>query len=236
MYSEVYSHATLTEIIILFFIFSEGKLTAAILTSWVGLSWSMVAYKKALRLSHNRKERLTCEGIVFTFLWRACEIGPRVVVFGLFASQFGYSVFIVIGVHWIAMSFWLICQNTQFHENRCEERIFNFICGFVLIFCFLDVRGGVTRYKMLVYYIIFHVENLTMSGFWLYFTDTKGQWFYMAVFVVIPLGLILQIFFQLMNYGCFHPLGRRKIPCCLERGKYSCYEYLCHELETDEVN
>jgi hypothetical protein len=215
---------------------SGGRQVAAIFTSWVGLAWSLVAYKKAKRFSHEDKENHTLQGMGFNFLWRACEIGPRVIALGLFSSQFRSFVFIVAGVHWIAMSIWLIFQETQFYQNRCEERLFDLLCGIVYIFCFLDVRGGVTRYKMLVYYIIVVLENFIMIGFWSYFTDAKGEWFYIPTFFVMPIGLVLQLFFHFMYYGCFHPLGRGQIPFRHQIGEYSCYQYLCHDLENDEIN
>ncbi|XP_053389811.1 XK-related protein 6-like [Mercenaria mercenaria] len=213
----------------------EGIRAAAILSSWASLSWSMVAYQKALRFSHEDKENMTIPGMIFSFLWRACEIGPRVISLGLFAALFDYFVFIIVGLHWIAMSSWLFCQKTQFYQNRCEERCFNIVCGYVLVFCFLNVRDGATRYRMLVYYFIIYAENFTMMGFWFYFTEDKSQWFYIPTFFVVSLGAILQLFFQLTYYGCFHPLGRGSIPCCLKGQEYSCYQSLCHELDPDEI-
>lgn len=212
----------------------EGIRAVAILSSWGSLSWSLVAYQKALRFSHEDKENLTIPGMICSFLWRAFEIGPRVIALGLFAALFHHVVFIVVGVHWIAMSSWLFCQKTQFYENRCEEKFFNIVCGYVLVFCFLNVRDGRTRYRMLLYYFVVYAENWTMMGFWFYFTEDKSAWFYIPTFFVLSLGVILQIFFQLLYYGCFHPMGRGEIPCCLGQGEYTCYQSLCHDLEVQE--
>lgn len=196
----------------------------------------MVAYQKALRFSHEDKENLSVPGMIFSFLWRVCEIGPRVISIGLFAALFHEVVFIVVSVHWVFMSAWLFCQKTRFYQNRCEERFFNIVCGYVLVFCFLNVRDGRTRYRMLVYYLIVYVENWTMMGFWFYFTDEKSAWFYIPTFFVVSLGVILQLIFQLIYYRFFHPLGSGAIPCCPPQGEYTCYQSLCHELDLDELN
>ncbi|WAR23062.1 XKR6-like protein [Mya arenaria] len=213
----------------------EGIRAASILSSWASLSWCMVSYHKSLRLSHTDKENMRIPGMMLCFLWRATEIGPRVIALGMFASQFSWGVFIVVGVHWLLMSMWLVCQNTKFYQNRCEEKCFNFVCGYVLVFCFLNVRDGRTRYRMMLFYFIFYAENWCMMGFWFYFTEDKSEWFYLPAFFAVTLSVFLHLFFQLTYYQCFHPLGSGKIPCCLHgTEEYSCFQSMCHELEPTE--
>ncbi|XP_052256082.1 XK-related protein 6-like isoform X2 [Dreissena polymorpha] len=165
----------------------SGIRVVSMLSSWSSLAISMVSYHKALRFSHEDRGNMSIPGSILYFLWRAVEIGPRVIALGMFASQFKWGVFIVVGVHWIAMSSWLICQKTQFYQNRCEEKCFNFVCGYVLVFCFLNVRDGRTRYRMILYYFIFYIENWLMLGFWFYFTDAKSQWFYLPTLFVVSM-------------------------------------------------
>lgn len=214
---------------------TEGIWAASILSSWASLSWVMVAYQKALRLSHNDKENLGIPGTVFCFLARACEIGPRVVALGMFASLFNWVVFVIVGAHYLLMSTWLVCQKTKFYQNRCEEKCFNFVCGYVLVFCFLNVRDGRTRYRMLLFYIVFYLENWGMVGFWFYFTEDKSSWFYLPTFFGITLSIFPHLFFLLTYYACFHPLGRGKIPCfVVEPSDYGCFEAVCYEGEPEE--
>ena len=174
---------------------------------------------------------MSIPGMVLYFLWRLLEIGPRVIALGLFAALFKLVVLIIMGAHWVFMSSWLFCQKTQFYQNRCEEKAFNIVCGYVLVFCFLNVRDGRTRYRMLVFYFILFVENFVMTGFWLYFTSEKSAWYYIPVFFVTIISPVVQIIVQLIYYGLFHPLGTCQIPCCLAKEEYSCYQSLCHSLE-----
>ena len=204
------------------------------LSSWSSLAISMVSYHKALRFSHEDRGNMSIPGSILYFLWRAVEIGPRVIALGMFASQFKWWVFIVVVVHWIGMSLWLLCQKTHFYQNQCEEKGFNFVCGYVLVFCFLNVRNGRTRYRMIVYYCIFYVENWLFLGFWFYFTDAKSQWFYLPTLFVVSLSIILHLIFKFLYYGCFHPLGHGAIPCCLDCEEHTCFESLCYDLEPEE--
>ncbi|KAK3585010.1 hypothetical protein CHS0354_024924 [Potamilus streckersoni] len=205
----------------------------SIVSSWSSLAWCMVSYHKALRCSHEDKENMGLPGMTFYFLWRLCEIGPRVIVLGLFAAQFSYVIFIFVSIHWIIMSGWLFCQKTRFYQNRCEERLFNIVCGYVLVFCFLNVREGHTRFRALVYYAVIYIENFTMVMFWFYFTSEKSKWFYLPAFFAIIFGVVLQISFQLIYYRWFHPKGSGAIPCCLPKGNFMCYQSLCHSLEEE---
>ncbi|XP_060571181.1 XK-related protein 6-like [Ruditapes philippinarum] len=97
------------------------------------------------------------------------------------------------------------------------------------IFCFMKYEYHTKNYKVLVYYIITYLENFIMVGFWSYFTDAKGEWFYIPTFFVMPLGLVLWLFSGLMYFGYFHPSGERKIPFFSQMGINSCYQYLCHD-------
>lgn len=62
-----------------------------------------------------------------------------------------------------------------------------------MIFCFLNVRDGYIRYRVIVYYIFFYVENIFMFGMWLYFGSEKGDWFYFIVIGVVVGGCVLYI-------------------------------------------
>ncbi|KAL3869957.1 hypothetical protein ACJMK2_042577 [Sinanodonta woodiana] len=205
----------------------------SIVSSWASLAWCLVSYHKALRYSHEDKENMGLPGMIFYFLWRLCEIGPRVIVLGLFAAQFTYAIFIFVPIHWMIMTGWLFCQKTRFYQNRCEERMFNIVCGYVLVFCFLNVRDGHTRFRALVFYAVIYLENVTMVMFWFYFTSEKSKWFYLPGFFVIIFGVVLQISFQLIYYRWFHPKGSGVIPCCLPKENFACYQSLCHSLDDE---
>ena len=241
--------------------FSEIVRYAAMLGSWIGLSWSLVSYQRSLRnmqrlkpqntsvqtkehaYSHengpeSRKEvdhTLSIPASVINFLWRACEVGPRLVVFALFASQFSYGILIVFAIHWFAMTAWFVCQKTRFYreddkDRKRDEVVFNIILGYAMVFCFLNARNGNTRYRALVYYIVFYIENYIMFMMWVYWTSSKSEWYYFVTIVVVPAGTLLHIVFQLFYYKACHPKARNIKYCLYPTENYACYQSICHDL------
>ncbi|OWF49135.1 XK-related protein 6-like [Mizuhopecten yessoensis] len=211
----------------------------AMLGSWIGLSWSLVSYHRALRAMHAHSSGLTTAsmtglgknigGAIGYFLWRACEVGPRVIIIALFASQLGYIVLVAAGFHWLSMTTWLFFQKTEFYPNRRDEIIFNIVIGYVLVFCFINTRDGHTRFRVIIYYFVFYLENFAMLLSWTYFTPDKSEWFYFMAISVVASGFVCQIVFQLFFYMCCHP---EKIEICLNPCKdFMFYRSVCHSLD-----
>ena len=228
----------------------------ALVGSWTGLSFSLTSYHKALRAmqhselqekyvsrenqstDHQPQETSLLSNVMLTigyFSWRMCEIGPRVLILALFASQFTYFVLVAAAVHWIIMSCWLLCQKTSFYgEKRRDEVVFNIILGYAMIFCFLNARDGHTRYRALVYYIIFYVENFFMLGMWLYFVNEKYDWLYYSVIGAVCGGCVLHISIQLIYYKTCHPKASEIKLFLHPTEQYNCYQSVCHTLEVEE--
>ncbi|XP_052074628.1 XK-related protein 6-like [Mytilus californianus] len=177
---------------------------AAMFGSWIGVSWSLVSYQKALRLSYNKKaKRLSFLGVIFYYIWRACEVAPRILVLSLFAAQFGYHMLVATGIHWILMSLWVGCQKQEMYEKMRDKVVHYIVIGYVLIFCFQNVQKGKTRYRAMFYYFITFAENIIIL--WAYFTHHKKNWVYLAVIGSIPSFMVIQIIVQLLYYKCIHP-------------------------------
>ena len=176
--------------------------------SWIGVSWSLVSYHKALRASHNEEEvGLSIFGTIFYYIWRACEVGPRMLVLALFASYFTYWMLVVVAIHWIIMVAWVTVQNPQIYKKPLDKVVFTFLISFVMVFCFQNVQKGPTRFRQLVYYIILYGENLAMLILWSYFTPAKNEWYYFTAIGVVPGALLLHICVQVIYYKFHHPNG-----------------------------
>lgn len=171
--------------------------------------------------------------VPFYFIWRASEIGGRVLCIATFASTFQMWVFGPLLFHWGFMSLWLIAQKTNFYKNTCQEKTFNVICGYVMIFCFLNLREGITRFRFLLFYFIVYVENFFMLGFWFRFSPDLGAWFHLWGFIVILILFVLHVVFQLLYYAFFHP--SKNIKLCMSCNAYAVYESLCYDLESTEA-
>ncbi|XP_076462470.1 XK-related protein 6-like [Babylonia areolata] len=205
--------------------------TVALLSSWASLAVSLVSYHRSLRNSREDKQKMTLLSMPSYFLWRACETGARVLCIAMFASAFQAWVFGIILFHWVVISVWLMNQRTTFYAQRCLEKVFNIICGYVMLFCFLNLREGHTRYRFLIFYIIFYTENFFMLAFWFRFTPDLGAWFHIWGFIVVLIFFVLHIAFQLLYYSCFHPSD--SIIYCLSCDKYSFYESVCYDVRPE---
>lgn len=200
---------------------------AALLSSWGSLAISLVSYHKSLRNSRDDKAKLRLISMPFYFLWRASETGGRVLCIAMFASAFSFWVFGILLFHWVVISGWLMNQRTTFYSSKCLEKAFNVICGYVMLFCFLNLREGHTRYRFLVFYIIFYIENFFMLAFWFRFTPDLGAWFHLWGFVSVLVFFVLHIIFQLVFYTFFHPT--QAVKYCLPCDSYTFYESVCYD-------
>ncbi|XP_071144139.1 XK-related protein 6-like [Mytilus edulis] len=179
---------------------------AAMIGSGIGVSWSLVSYQKALRLSYNRKERkLSLLGVIFYYIWKSCEVAPRIILLSLSAAQFGYHMLVATCIHWILMSLWVGRQNQEMYDKMRDKIVHYIVIGYVLIFCFQNVQKGKTRYRTMFYYFVTFVENVIMLTLWTYFTHHKREWVYLAVIVSVPSCMVIQIIVQILYYKCVHP-------------------------------
>ncbi|KAH9492510.1 XK- protein 6 [Bulinus truncatus] len=200
----------------------------ALLSSWGSLAISLMSYQKSLRNSHEEKAKMSLISLPFYFIWRASEIGGRVLCIAMFASAFDLWVFGPLLFHWVFMSGWLIFQRTAFYKNKCLEKVFNIICGYVMVFCFLNLREGQTRFRVILFYFILYVENFFMLALWFRFTQDLGAWFHLGGFITVMLLFILHIVFQLVYYRFFHPT--KNIKLCLPCDRYVIYSSICHDV------
>lgn len=191
---------------LLYFYLVEIVRPAAMIGSGIGVSWSLVSYQKALRLSYNRKERkLSLLGVIFYYIWKSCEVAPRIILLSLSAAQFGYHMLVATCIHWILMSLWIGRQNQEMYDKMRDKIVHYIVIGYVLIFCFQNVQKGKTRYRAMFYYFVTFVENIIMLTLWTYFTHHKREWVYLAVIVSVPSCMVIQIIVQILYYKCVHP-------------------------------
>lgn len=209
------------------YFFSETTRAVALLSSWVSLAMSLVSYHRSLRFSRDDKENLSLRSLPFYFVWRASETGGRVLCIAFFASAFDQWVFAILLLHWVIASGWLMSQHTTFYENKRLEKAFNVICGYVMLFCFLNLREGHTRFRYLLFYFLFYVENFVMLAFWFRFTPDLGTWFHIWGFIAVLILFVLHVGSQLLYYISFHPT--HSIKFCLPCDKYVVYSSICYE-------
>ncbi|XP_075000954.1 XK-related protein 5 isoform X2 [Calonectris borealis] len=70
-----------------------------------------------------------------------------------------FQSLLLVGVHWLLMSFWLVAQQTDIVAQPCRWRLFNCLVGAVYIFCYVNVRSGPSKHRVAVFYAIMLMEN-----------------------------------------------------------------------------
>ncbi|XP_059151770.1 XK-related protein 6-like [Physella acuta] len=207
---------------------SSGR-AIVLLSSWGSLAVSHTSYQRSLRSSNDEKAKMSIISLPFYFIWRASEIGGRVLCIAMFASAFDLWVFGPLIFHWVLMSSWLVVQNTTFYKNVCLEKVFNIICGYVMVFCFLNLRDGQTRFRVILFYFSVYVENFLMLALWFKFTKDVGGWLHQWGLIVVLILFVFHVVFQLLYYWFFHPT--KNIKMCLPCDRFVLYSSICHDLQ-----
>ena len=186
---------------------------ASCVTSLCSLAWSLTSYHRLLRLFlhlRDNKAVMSYGGMVLQFVWRLFTIASRVLALSLFASALGYWVFVVVACHWLSMFTWLLLQKTDFcsaeaHCNKCQEIFFKVVLAAVYIFCYVNLTDGHSRLHYSIYYVVVYLENFFMCMVWYVFAHTENKWYTHPSLLLIFVGFLVGIFFQVVYYLWCHP-------------------------------
>lgn len=137
-----------------------------------------------------------------------CMVAFRVVALVLFVFYYNIGVFVVVGVYWFIMIVWFVCQKIYFCVDEygkiqlCREYLFNFVIGFVYVFCFFNIKEGMIRIRVIFYYVIMFGENILFIVMWYLFRTLYGD-IEIVVFIIVWGGFACG-FFCMVFYYCFY--------------------------------
>lgn len=97
------------------------------------------------------------------------------------------------------MTFWIVIQNTTFCPNKLEETLYNVVMGFVYCFCYINLRGGHTRYRLMMFYTLMVTQNFGSLFLYVLLSDLERQkksWSIAATVSVIAGTIIGEIFYK----------------------------------------
>ncbi|RWS13575.1 XK-related protein 4-like protein [Dinothrombium tinctorium] len=181
----------------------------AVLASLVSLSWSLVSYQRALRMSLPDKTNLTWQATAVQFLWRFFVIAARVLALALFASVYHYWISVVCGVHWVVMFTWIVSMKTTFCESKIEEIGYNIVLAVMFIFCYFNPIDNPTRYRYAAFYTFMFLENTFLMCFW-YLNVEPYLWYRLPAMIGHFLSFFTGIMFMVAYYLLLHPTGEIK--------------------------
>ena len=119
-------------------------------------------------------------------------------------------VIIVLFVHWLAMTLWVVYQNTDFCTEWWEERLYNAIVGVIYCFCFFNLKEGASRVRSAIFYVVTVAENLSFVAIYALCNGGfggGGSAVADAGLAIVVSGTVLGLASMLLYYRFFHPAG-----------------------------
>jgi hypothetical protein len=187
-----------------------------------------------LRHPHHQY-KLSCKGGIMMMLWRLGMISSRGIAMAMFFSAYGAWPLLLIGAHIVFMFLWHVQQKTRFtipddviydrpmnaptndgkrllkdRDDKLKiilkEWAYDLVMAFLTIFCFMNLKDGKSRWRMVIYYIIMFWENILMITFWWVSVDTEERKVETQVLPSLVCGLFLfGVIWLLIYYEYGHP-------------------------------
>ena len=200
----------------------------AVIVSMVSLALAVADYISAGKdIFHydpppgkTRRPRLSWVAYFILIFCQLAMIISRGLAISLFASEYGNYVFIVGGIHYFVMVYWLYSQEAHLFkrklsdynipgQNVCDNYGVEFIgAAFNLFFLFRLEEGSSFLFNT-AYYTLFFIENLLMIMLWYVHIDYGlNLWYQEAAVVAVILAFVLGLSLLLLYYACFQPTQR----------------------------
>ncbi|XP_059996878.1 XK-related protein 8 [Lagenorhynchus albirostris] len=152
----------------------------SICTSFVGISWALLDYHRALRTCLPSKPLLGLGASVIYFLWNLLLLWPRVLVVALFSALFPRCVALHFLGLWLVLLFWVWLQGTDFMPDPCSEWLYRATVATILYFSWFNVAEGRTRGRATIHLAFLLNDSLLLVVAWV----TQSTW--------LPSGCLLQ--------------------------------------------
>lgn len=179
----------------------------ALTASIASVIWGCSTYIYSITTFSN--ENFKWYSLTLKLLWHFGMLIGRIPGILLFAIIFGVWTLVPLGLHWSAMTFWIVMQKTTFCPNKIEETLYNVVMGFVYCFCYINLREGHTRYRLMLFYTLMVSQNFGSLFLYVLISDMERQkrlWSITAI-VCIIFGTIFGISAMILYYRYFHSTG-----------------------------
>ncbi|KAJ1524453.1 hypothetical protein ONE63_010950 [Megalurothrips usitatus] len=175
--------------------------------SLISLAWAMASYTHAMRQARPDKQKATMPGLCLQAVWRAGLLVARIAALVLFSICCQAWIFLLLGIHWLGMTVWVVLQKTDLCSTPWEECAYNCVVGIVYCFCFFNLREGRARGRMLAFYVVTVTQNLACLYLFLALAQHTHPVLATVAAAAIVGGTILGLCAMLTYYRFFHPSG-----------------------------
>lgn len=181
---------------------NKNILLFSAIARFVSFGGSVLGLAKAMYLfKHNVEKRnepnLTTKTKIISFLSRMFEIVPRLVLLALFAialeSYLFYFMLYRLGVCVGIAIAAFVMNSTKSLGNILMLTLGSF--ANIFFFCkykYFDseIFNGKKNKLTLLYYVLFHAENIGLFIAWMVCTDRKYEWYYHGSIALFVVGLV----------------------------------------------
>lgn len=175
--------------------------------SLISLAWAMAVYTHAMRQARPDKQKASLAGLALQAVWRTGLLVARIAALVLFAICCQAWLFLLLGLHWLGMTVWVVLQKTDLCSTPWEECAYNCVVGVVYCFCFFNLREGRARGRMLAFYIVTVTQNLACLYLFLALAQHTHPLLATVAAAAIVGGTITGLCAMLTYYRFFHPSG-----------------------------
>ncbi|KAL0605009.1 XK-related protein 8 [Plecturocebus cupreus] len=161
-----------------------------ICTSFLGISWALLDYHRALRTCLPSKPLLGWGSSVIYFLWNLLLLWPRVLAVALFSALFpSYVALHFLGLG-LVLLLWVWLQGTDFMPDASSEWLYRVTVATILYFSWFNVAEGHTRGRATIHLAFLLSDSILLVATWV----THSSW--------LPSGIPLQLWLS-VGGGCF---------------------------------
>ncbi|XP_008146220.1 XK-related protein 8 [Eptesicus fuscus] len=177
-----------------------------ICTSFLGISWALLDYHRALRTCLPSKPVLGLGSSVIYFLWNLLLLWPRVLAVALFSALFPRYVALHFLGLWLVLLFWVWFQGTDFMPDPHSEWLYRATVATILYFSWFNVAEGHTRGRATIHLVFLLSDSTLMVVTWV----TQSAWLPSGIplQVLLPVGgisFLLGLVLRLVYYRWLHP-------------------------------
>ncbi|XP_034237624.1 uncharacterized protein LOC117643077 isoform X2 [Thrips palmi] len=175
--------------------------------SLISLAWAMAAYTHAMRQARPDKQKASIPGLALQAVWRTGLLAARITALVLFAICCQAWLFLLLGLHWLGMTVWVVLQKTDLCSTPWEECAYNGVVGVVYCFCFFNLREGRARGRMLAFYVVTVTQNLACLYLFLALAQHTHPVLATVAAGTVVGGTMIGLSAMLTYYRFFHPSG-----------------------------
>lgn len=187
-----------------------------------------------------KRPRLSWPGYLTIITWHLFMIIARGLAFSLFATVYGAYVFLIVGLHYLAMVYWMYWQHAHVFKHKpedfadqfacspkqlswrkclfpCQQRLcanygIEFIAAAFNVFFHFKIRDGGAVVTLIPFYLLSFVENAIMILLWYFGRDYSVTiWYGVPALVTVFCGFTVGLVLLVCYYLCCQPSRKKSL-------------------------